>query len=260
MSVNLPKPLQHAKSYVKSKPRLFDVLKAASRWLPSTRQTILYRFLSEFSAQQRGRVRFVQVGANDGLRWDPLREFIIRDRWQGVLIEPVPGVFKMLKQNYGYLKDSNLHFENVAISSHSGSLALWTFTDAFLADHSLDEQVILLHKSSTRKVNMVQAAKEWPGPEAAVEQIVVPCMSMNVLINKYFPEGRLELVVIDAEGHEADIVRSMDFNRFDIAALVFESFLLNQATRMELYALLEANGYRIRELGPDTAAIKGDIA
>ena len=82
---------------------------------------------------------------------------------------------------------------------------------------------------------------------------------VNSLIKKYFPDGRLDLAVIDAEGHEVDIVRSIDFTNLDLAALVFESFRLDEKTRRELYALLKANGYRIRELGPDTAAIKDDV-
>ena len=31
---------------------------------------------------------FVQVGAHDGVMHDPLREFILKNKWNGLLIEP----------------------------------------------------------------------------------------------------------------------------------------------------------------------------
>ena len=56
---------------------------------------------------------FVQIGACDGVFVDPIHRFIIKHRWRGVLVEPVPYLFNLLMQNYeGY----NLIFENVAIS------------------------------------------------------------------------------------------------------------------------------------------------
>ena len=49
-------------------------------------------FLDKFSGGHKP-VTFLQVGANDGFINDPLHLFIKRDDWNGVLLEPQPGVF-----------------------------------------------------------------------------------------------------------------------------------------------------------------------
>ena len=43
---------------------------------------------------------FIQVGANDGLMCDPIRQFIVKHSWGGILVEPVPDYFELLKKNY----------------------------------------------------------------------------------------------------------------------------------------------------------------
>src|SRR5687767_667926 len=43
---------------------------------------------------------FVQIGANDGRRGDPVFQFIRQYRWRGLLLEPQPDVFRVLVRNY----------------------------------------------------------------------------------------------------------------------------------------------------------------
>ena len=70
-----------------------------------------------FAATRRN-VFFVQVGSNDGVHGDPLRLWIIKYRWRGILIEPVQHLFEKLKHNY---RDSEgLIFENTAIAETDG--------------------------------------------------------------------------------------------------------------------------------------------
>jgi hypothetical protein len=49
-------------------------------------------------------LRFIQVGANDGIFGDPLREHILAHKWRGVLVEPQPEIFEQLKANYAGLR------------------------------------------------------------------------------------------------------------------------------------------------------------
>lgn len=45
-------------------------------------------------------VKFVQVGAHDGVSGDPINQFVIADGWMGLVIEPVPHLFERLQQTY----------------------------------------------------------------------------------------------------------------------------------------------------------------
>jgi hypothetical protein len=69
---------------------------------------------------------FIQIGANDGMYDDDLRKYILDYSWQGVLVEPQPGPFARLVQNYrGH---SGLRFENAAIGRTSGVASLYGFS------------------------------------------------------------------------------------------------------------------------------------
>ena len=56
---------------------------------------------------------FVQVGAHDGEMFDPLRHFILKDNWNGILIEPQEDFFNKCIQGYKHL--NNLIFVNAAV-------------------------------------------------------------------------------------------------------------------------------------------------
>jgi hypothetical protein len=77
------------KAEIKRRPRLYDFVMFLSRRV-LLRRTLAYMVLDQFSGALGRCVSFIQVGASDGLRRDPLREFIVRDNWTGVMIEPLP--------------------------------------------------------------------------------------------------------------------------------------------------------------------------
>ena len=49
---------------------------------------VLSSFLNNLSKSKKGKIFFIQIGANDGQWNDPIYKFIRRDRWSGILIEP----------------------------------------------------------------------------------------------------------------------------------------------------------------------------
>lgn len=63
-------------------------LKLAQPWIAT--KVILNFCLDAVNAGKAGSVRFVQVGANDGVMADPVRRFLEYERWSGVMIEPLP--------------------------------------------------------------------------------------------------------------------------------------------------------------------------
>jgi len=72
--------------------------------------------------------RFIQVGANDGIYGDPLRAYIERHHWHGILVEPQPDVFARLIENYSGSRE-NLIFKNIAISPDQSTLRLYRVLD-----------------------------------------------------------------------------------------------------------------------------------
>ena len=79
--------------------------------MQSNRPTYIFPVLSENNLINK----IVQIGANDGVRFDELRSFIIKsDNVRALLVEPIPEYFSNLKNNYKEQK--NVLLENSAIS------------------------------------------------------------------------------------------------------------------------------------------------
>lgn len=65
-------------------------------------------------------VFFVQIGSNDGVGSDPIRPFAQHNpQWRGILVEPVPAIFRTLRQNYG--DSPRFHFVNAAVGETRGT-------------------------------------------------------------------------------------------------------------------------------------------
>jgi len=236
------------KDFIRGQPALYDALKAVKRRLHGA-PDLQYDWFDRFSRSQ-GEVRFVQIGASDGLRNDPVREFIVRDGWQGVLIEPLPDVFELLKRNYAGRR--GLQFLNAAIAKQEGSLSFWTFQPQFLQRLSEEERLEYLRKASFDKEHVCKFLQGQP--QTVLREIQVPCRTLTSVVRDYLPQG-LDLLVIDAEGHEPQIIRSIDFTAVRPKAVFFESHhIMDQLPG--LVSIFEAEGYRVEQIGGDSVATR----
>src|SRR5258705_8601708 len=65
----------------------------------------------------------VQIGANDGVRGDPIRHLILRHGLTGLLVEPLPDLFAHLQANYA--GQQGLKFEQCAVGESDGQVPLY---------------------------------------------------------------------------------------------------------------------------------------
>ncbi|AFZ48286.1 methyltransferase FkbM family [Cyanobacterium stanieri PCC 7202] len=256
--------MNHIRHYLQNNPPMYDLTRNIWRGLKKPSNPT-WHFLNNFSKIKKRKVNFVQIGANDGIKNDPIRGFIIRDKWNGILVEPLPNVFDELKQNYSHLKKSDLIFVNAAISSNTTSgLDFWTFSELFLKDLSQDAQKSWLRKSSFDKNHLKKHLKKYYSnkdksskQEDFFEKITIPCLSINDLITTYWKDKIVDLLVIDAEGHESEIINSINFDWFYPDAIFFESAHLKD--KKEIYQLLRHKNYDIIDLGMDSVATRINI-
>lgn len=157
------------KAWLRRHPRLYDLSVRVRRVVGI--RTPIAEVLHHFSLANGRRIRFIQIGASDGLHSDPIREFIVRDRWSGVLVEPLPDSFERLQANYRYLRHGGLVFVNAAIvASGAEAPVFWTLDEAFTESLSEEERLDLLQKSSFHREHVVGLL----GPSADLSGIVVP--------------------------------------------------------------------------------------
>ena len=74
----------------------------------------------------------IQIGANDGLRFDILNQYIKKYKTKSILVEPIKKSFHDLMENYKNY--NNIIFENVAISVND------QITHLYKIDHSKEEK------------------------------------------------------------------------------------------------------------------------
>ena len=191
---------------------------------------------------------FVEVGSNDGEQHDHLRPFVLSRRWSGIMVEPVPYVFERLRHNYEGI--DRVRLENAAIGAADGTQPFY-----YLVDASPDERAGLPDwydgVGSFSREKVLGHAKHIPDVERRLVCAEVPTLTFASLCRKHDLD-RVDLVVIDTEGHDWEIVRSIDLAAWRPELLVYEHFHLDPGDREACLAHVHAAGYRTMEEGFDT--------
>ena len=193
---------------------------------------------------------FVQVGANDGKMMDPIRSTILRTRWRGLVVEPVPELFAALKLNYQHARD-RVQAVNAAVSSAGGDAEFYHLRDrsglpplppwaAGLG--SFHRDVILAHRDRLEQI------------EKYLTIINVRCMTLTSLCESHGLNG-MDLLVIDTEGYDFEIIKQLDFQRYRPFVLIFEHHHFDEETERACTDRLKRNGYSLFREGLDTWAL-----
>jgi FkbM family methyltransferase len=198
---------------------------------------------------ERQEVFFVQVGSNDGKHNDPLMPFIARGRWRGILIEPVPYVFERLRRTYQHRDD--LVLVNAAITNHDGTSDFFCLAESYDRLPEWYDQLgsFTLHRNLDSWVEQVV-----PDIRDRIISIKVPCATFETLCREYRVE-KIDLVHIDAEGHDFEIIKGIDFDRHQPSIVLYEHKHLIRPDRDACHELLTSRGYLVLELAHDTLCL-----
>lgn len=199
------------------------------------------RELQSLTRRPERRLKFVQIGANDGMRFDGLYGFVTRHPCSGIVVEPLPDVFERLRANYA---DYPLIVPvNKAIHETAGVLPLFRVAQGALARYagwaggiaSFDRSHLLRHGIA---------------PADIVEQPVACTPLMQLLQETATLDA--DLLQIDAEGYDSAILRMTDFESFRPHLIKYEHKAMTAAERAEHGARLARHGYRSVAEGADT--------
>lgn len=243
--------IEDIKERVRSSPRLFDTLKRLRR-IVNSEPDPAYDFFRHYSRFRRNRVNFLQIGAADGMRNDPFREFIVRG-WRGILVEPIPRAYEQLRRNYSYLA-TRLTFLNAAVTEADGSMTLFSFDEKFLDGLPLEKRLDYLRKVSFDRSHVqhyVPTEEHW-----AITETRVPCLSIGTILSEHWDGEPIDLLAVDAEGHEPTIIGAIDFETFKPETIFYESHTLQPPSAERLVELLGSKGYECFEVLGDTVAMQ----
>jgi len=191
-------------------------------------------------------VQFIQIGAFDGLTNDPIHDLVERFGWRGTLVEPQRGPFERLRQTYaGY---DGLEFVNAAVAAPGASMTLWHVADARSTDPEWIEQ-----SASFDRDHLV---RHTHGRQDLIDRIIgapVETVSLQELFAR--ASAPVDVLQIDAEGHDARIVAMLDDVAQSPTIVRFEHRNLVAADHADAVARLADRGYRIGVNDDDTIAV-----
>lgn len=189
-------------------------------------------------------IQFLQIGAHDGIRCDPLHPFIEKWGWTGARVEPHPVFFSALqKQDLPGIK-----LIQAAVTPENGTLDLFSINPDLpdLPDWSAGLASISREKiaESCRFLNL---------PASAVLSTPIEGLTWKSLLDR-LSHPRIDLLCLDVEGMDIPLLHLWNWQQHRPRVVFFEHARAESEEKHNLYESLTAHGYEICTEGVDTAA------
>ena len=191
-------------------------------------------------------LNFIQIGANDGRRADPLRAFIDDYAWTGLMIEPLEANFTELQRHRG--TTPRLRLRRAAVDVTAGHRLVY---DLKPGATGLPDWARGLGSFSRERVE--QAAHELGLPDTAIFAEEVETITWAHVWHEFGPH-RCNLLVLDTEGYDMTLLRAADLALHRPRVILFEHACNSLDARIACYRELIALGYELSTDGPDTTA------
>ncbi|TWT78157.1 hypothetical protein Pla123a_09470 [Posidoniimonas polymericola] len=168
---------------------------------------------------------FLQIGAYDGLAHDDLHGVIARHALRGVLVEPHPSAFSRLKSLHG--DDRRLTLLNAAIDHRAGTRELYSPPRADTQLASFDPSHVMRAGFGRDELNTHQ----------------VDCLTIDDAL-RLGGLQEVDLLHINAGGHDHEILASLDLDRVRPSLIRFEHRFAPRGELNACLARLSRYGYR----------------
>jgi FkbM family methyltransferase len=171
---------------------------------------------------------YLEIGANDGISQSNTNFLERRFGWRGILIEPVPNIFKQLVRN----RSSENTFWNVACCSfdYNSSQIEMTYGDLMSVSHfktiDLDPEAHIAEAMNYLASN--DQAYRFLANAKTLQEILTESMAPSVM----------DFFSLDVEGAEFEVLNGIDFDKFNFRFILVESRTLD---RIKVY--LESKSY-----------------
>jgi FkbM family methyltransferase len=176
---------------------------------------------------------FLDVGAHDGKTYS--NTYILEQLgWQGACVEPLPGVFTLLRQN------RRCDCYQAAMASRSAPEA------AFI--HAVGVDTL-----SGLESDMACGHEDWIVREGGrPERIAVRTITFPELMSHYPLIRTIDFLSLDVEGAELGVLRTIDFGKYDFGLIAVECIEEKKGEGEALRAFMAENGYEaLADLGLD---------
>jgi FkbM family methyltransferase len=207
---------------------------------PTLRFDGLLSLVAAAHVLEHGEIRFLQVGAFDGEEGDAIVHLIENYPARGVLVEPQPRVFERLRNRHE--RRGDLTLVNAAIDSEGGSRPFYLAKDADVQFASFDRGHLLRHGLTADEIEAVE----------------VECLTIDDVLDRAGMES-VDLVQVDAEGHDYEILRSINLERLAPKMIRFEHRHFDRSDLTKWVDTLAEHNYRFLTEKLDVLAIRSEV-
>ncbi|WP_431860597.1 FkbM family methyltransferase [Azospirillum sp.] len=195
-------------------------------------------------------VVFAQVGANDGVSHNPICRHVFNGGWKGVMIEPTPRLFEILKYNY---RNTDVACLNLCVGQESGRVKFYA------VKHSPDiKNNIVYQINSLDRSFIIKNKHLFPSDvdiDELIEEIPVDMRRLDdVLRDLGF--AHLDILVVDAESYDYQVLASACLEKYKPEAILYEAKNLSENDRISAEEMLKSLDYSIVELEADSLALR----
>jgi FkbM family methyltransferase len=204
----------------------------------------------------------VQVGACDGVAYDPVREVILERRLAGLLLEPLTDLYALCKSGYRAANCHRLMFANLAVAREPGMLLMRrvpTSVASQLPPWVLGLGTARNHNMLTREV----AERHQVPPEIFetisnnIELVEVQAYPLRSILFGYGIH-RVDVLVVDVEGMEREVIESLDLPRYAPPVMLIEHTTMSSSDKAALATYVQNCNYALTECEADWLAIRRD--
>ena len=164
-----------------------------------------------------------------------------------MLVEPVRYLFDGLVTNYA--GTPGLAFDNLALGTEDGQATFYRLrqTEDPMPDWydqlgSFNREIVLSHRTSI------------PNIEDYLVEETVECLSFRTLAARH-QIGRLDLILIDTEGHDFQVLQNIDLRRVRPKMLIYEQKHLAAEDKAAAIRLLRRHGYVVHPCAENAVAL-----
>lgn len=224
-------------------PLPYNLMKDPTYLSPSKTTSLLPKIKKLFSDQRDG--FFVEAGATDGQRWSNTFWLEQNRNWSGLLVEPDPTNFDMLKANHrnSWSSGTCLSKENYPMQITLVSLRLPikknNSSSSSISAASYDADI----KMAARSIRYAKIFKHHKQSysKAYCFPLISYLMALNVL--------EIDFLSLDTQGTELGILRTLPWDNISVRVVIAEASVAKNGKEMEKFMV--EKGFKVLSRGND---------
>lgn len=185
-------------------------------------------FLNETIFKNKRNGVYIELGALDGVLYSNTKFFQDTLNWTGILIEPHPDKFQLLKKN----RPNNFLFNNL-VSNRTEPLEYRYFVDHHAAVSGIEDTLSQHHLDTYFETQM----------DLPQNKILIQPKSLSEIVSET-ALVYIDLLSLDVEGHEYEVLKSWNFS-IPIDVILIEMLGVQPERDEMCREILADNNYRL---------------